>query len=169
MTSDRNAAKSNGHDKSIAAVLELLAEMWPAAFSIYENRRRPLKVGIREEILAALDGAVTAAELSLALRVYVSNRVYRARLVAGAVRIGLDGQPAGVVTPEQIPPSPSPPSPSPPPPSPPAPSPAPSPRLTLADLRAAATRRREQANQSAVAALGGGLANQAAPDSKTRN
>jgi sRNA-binding protein len=128
------------HNGNIAAVLELLAETWPAAFSIYEARRRPLKIGIRDEILAALDGAVTPAELGLALRCYVSNRVYRSRLVADAVRIGLDGEPTGIVTVDQIPrpsPSPSPPI------SPPSPSPPPGPRrLSLVDLRAAAAARR---------------------------
>ena len=163
------ATKTNGHDKNIQAVLELLAETWPATFSIYENRRRPLKIGIHHEILAALDGAVSAAELSLALRYYVSNKVYKSRLAVGAARIGLDGNPAGVVTPEEIPapvPSPSPPSPAPP-----SAPPAPSRRLSLADLRAAAARRREQktTNQFAVVALDDGLANQAAPHTKTRN
>jgi sRNA-binding protein len=103
----------NGHDRNIQAVLELLAETWPAAFSVYENRRRPLRIGIHTEILAALDGAITPIELRAALGCYVANPVYRARLVAGAVRIGLGGQPAGVVTPEQIPPARPSPSPSP--------------------------------------------------------
>jgi hypothetical protein len=133
-------AAPNGHDKNIQAVLELLAETWPAAFSIYEDRRRPLKIGIHTEILAALGGAVTAIELRVALGCYVANPVYRSRLVAGAVRIGLDGRAAGVVTPEQVPPAP-PPSPSPSPPSSP---PSPPRRLSLIDLRAAAARRREQ-------------------------
>jgi ProP effector len=134
-----------GHDKEIAAVLELLVEKWPAVFSIYENRRRPLKIGIHHEILAVLDGAITAAELSLTLRYYVANPVYRSRLTVGTARIGLDGRPAGVVTPEEIrPPSPPTPSPSsPPPPSSPSSPPSPPRRLSLADLRAAADRRRE--------------------------
>ncbi len=80
------------------AVLVLLAERWPACFSVYEGRRRQLKVGIHNDILAALDGTVAAKELGAALRVYVSNAVYRARLRAGAIRIGLDGRPAGEVT-----------------------------------------------------------------------
>ena len=146
--SDRLRPRTNGHDRNIQAVVELLTEKWPTVFSVYENRRRPLKIGIHHEILAALDGAVTPAELSLALRYYVCNRVYRSRLVAGAVRIGLDGTPAGVVTPEQIPAAPAPALPSPPAPAPVPPSPAPPPspprRLSLADLREAAARRRAQ-------------------------
>ena len=60
-------------------MLELSAETWPKRFSIYEARRQPLKVGVHHDILAALDGAVTAAELSRALRVYTGNKVYRSR------------------------------------------------------------------------------------------
>ena len=81
-------------DQTIAAVLELLAETWPKCFSIYEARRQPLKVGVHHDILAALDGAVTAAELSRALRVYTGNKVYRSRVRPGAMRIGLDGEPS---------------------------------------------------------------------------
>jgi hypothetical protein len=128
-------------------VIELLAETWPACFSVYQNRRHPLKIGIHHEILAALDGAVTETELRIALGCYVANPVYRARLVAGAVRIGLDGQPAGVVTPEQIPtPSAAPTS----PPSSPSSPPSPPRRLSLADLRAAAARRRDAADRGAA-------------------
>jgi sRNA-binding protein len=147
-------------DPAIGATLELLAEQFPKCFSVFEGRRRPLKIGIHHDVLAALDGAVTPQELGRALRVYVVNRVYLSRLVAGAVRIDLAGEPAGIVTPEQVPP--------------PRPRPArkaaapvkspvkgcskslpelavvaaatPGPqRLGLADLRAAAKRRRESA------------------------
>jgi ProP effector len=84
--------------RPVTAILELLVARWPRAFSIYEARRRPLKIGVHLDILAALDGAVTPDDLERASRVYTANKVYRARCVAGAVRIGLDGEPAGVVT-----------------------------------------------------------------------
>jgi ProP effector len=89
---------SAARDQNVGAVLELLAEKWPACFSIYEQRRRPLKVGIHVDIVAVLDGAVTPTELSRALKAYASNKVYRARLSVGATRIDLAGEPAGVVT-----------------------------------------------------------------------
>jgi sRNA-binding protein len=47
-------------DPTVGAVLELLAETFPACFSVYEVRRRPLKVGIHTDILKGLDGAVTS-------------------------------------------------------------------------------------------------------------
>jgi ProP effector len=86
------------HNQTITATLELLAERWPKCFSIWEKRRKPLKIGIHVDLAAALDGAVTAKELGGALRVYTANKVYRSRLVAGATRVGLDGAPAGIVT-----------------------------------------------------------------------
>ena len=49
------------------AAIALLTERWPLCFSVYERRRLPLKIGIKDEILAALDGAITPAELGTAL------------------------------------------------------------------------------------------------------
>jgi sRNA-binding protein len=93
---------SAGRSKPQAmAVIELLAETFPRCFVVHEARRRPLKIGIHQDILAALDGAVTARELSLALSIYCGNKVYKRRLRPGAVRIGLDGEPAGIVTADQ--------------------------------------------------------------------
>jgi ProP effector len=124
------------------AVLELLAATWPACFSIWEKRRQPLKIGIHLDILAALDGAVTPAELSRALRFYVANNVYRSRLVAGAARVDLNGEPAGEVTVQQVTRQAAPRAPrtiatsS-------APRTVAPPRISLADLREAARRRHE--------------------------
>jgi len=79
------------------AAIRALAERWPRCFSVNEKRRRPLKVGIAEEIRAAgLDIDVKAA-----LAFYAHSATYLKALVAGAVRIGLDGEPAGTVTKEQ--------------------------------------------------------------------
>jgi sRNA-binding protein len=94
--------------RNIMPALELLATRWPNTFNLYQYRRWPLKIGIDLEIVAALDGAIPTADLKLALRIYTSNKIYRRRLVAGAVRIDLSGEPTGVVTPEQVPPPPKP-------------------------------------------------------------
>lgn len=84
-------------DHAVDAAIALLAETWPACFAVYERRRRPLKIGIHHDVLAALDGAVTPRDL----RRYVHNRHYLWRMVVGAVRVGLDGNPAGAVTSDQ--------------------------------------------------------------------
>jgi sRNA-binding protein len=75
------------------------------------------------------------ADLGLALKLYTSNKIYRSRLIAGAARIGLDGEPAGVVAPEQVP---QPRKTAPPPCSAPK-------RLSLADLRIPARARKAAA------------------------
>jgi ProP effector len=90
-----------GLDPAVLALIKLLCERFPLAFFLFEQRRRPLKVGIHRDILAALAGVVSESELSIALRVYVSNKAYRSRLVVGATRIDLNGEGAGIVTPEQ--------------------------------------------------------------------
>ena len=87
-------------DPTAWAVIDLLIELFPKAFARHEARRRPLKIGIHNDLLRILDGAVTAAELSTALRCYTANKVYRGRLRAGATRIDLAGEPAGTVSPE---------------------------------------------------------------------
>lgn len=84
------------------AVVALLAERWPRCFSVFEQRRRPLKLGIHRDIATVLEGAVTVQELRSALRFYVSNTWYlRAAMVVGAARIDLDGNPSGSVTAEE--------------------------------------------------------------------
>lgn len=82
----------------VRAVFELLQERWPNCFSIYEAKRRPLKIGIHEEILKALEGVVTSDELRNALRCYVANEFYLKAIKAGAVRIDLNGETATVIS-----------------------------------------------------------------------
>jgi len=85
---------------AILAVVSLLAEKWPCCFSIIESGRRPLKLGIRDEVLVGLGGAISAGKVSAALRWYVSSPEYQRRLVHGAWRIDLNGKPAGSVSQE---------------------------------------------------------------------
>jgi ProP effector len=85
----------------IAAAIALLAEAFPKAFSIFEQRRRPLKIGIRGDLLARLGGTLTEIELRQVLRAYTANGAYRRRLLAGAPRIDLDGNPVGTVSAEE--------------------------------------------------------------------
>jgi ProP effector len=92
---------------TVHATLELLAEHYPRCFVLHQIKRGPLKIGIRDDLLQAFAGAISASELSAALRIYTSNRVYRERLIAGAPRFDLNGEVAGYVTPEeaaQVPP-----------------------------------------------------------------
>jgi ProP effector len=80
-------------------IIDILAEWFPQAFVVYEARRRPLKIGIHLDIIERTGGAIERQELSRALRIYVANNGYLMRASRpGAVRVDLDGQPAGEVT-----------------------------------------------------------------------
>jgi sRNA-binding protein len=86
-----------------AAIITRLAELFPKAISVYEQRRQPLAVGIRDAILAKVGDRITLQELNAALRAYTRNIGYlRAMARPGALRIGLAGEPDGAVTAEQM-------------------------------------------------------------------
>jgi ProP effector len=100
--SDKRTTEPRPRDEAVDAVILLLAEKWPACFFVYEQRRRPLKLGIHRDILAVLEGIVTVQELRSALRCYVGNPWYlHAAMTPGAVRIDLDGNPSGAVSAEE--------------------------------------------------------------------
>jgi sRNA-binding protein len=77
-------------------VIALLVERFPAAF--FGTDRKPLKIGICADLLAALDGAVAESDLKAALFAYVTSVTYLNAVRAGADRLDLAGQPAGAVT-----------------------------------------------------------------------
>jgi ProP effector len=81
------------HDTIVA-----LAELFPACFSVFQGRRKPLKVGIYDDVIAALGGAITDKEARLALAIYCGNHGYlRACAKAGTPRIDLAGNAVGAV------------------------------------------------------------------------
>jgi sRNA-binding protein len=88
-----------------ASPIELLIaefeRLWPTAFAVYEARRKPLRIGIHREVIAALAGKVPEEEVRHALRIYVANTAYMRGLRAGRARVGLDGEKAGEVTAEE--------------------------------------------------------------------
>jgi sRNA-binding protein len=141
-TTQAPASKRKARIEAATSVLFILRQRWPDTFARLSARtRRPLKVGIRDDVIAALPD-IPPALISFALGIYTSGVPYRSACIEGAARIGLGG-PAGVVSPAEAAharaqidkrqrrekPKAS--------------SPAPSPRrITLTDLRAAAARRR---------------------------
>jgi ProP effector len=80
------------------ATIARLAKRFPACFHVYEARRRPLAIGIRQHLRHALASEILPAELSLALRRYTGSVGYLRNMRRGAPRIDIDGQTAGVVT-----------------------------------------------------------------------
>lgn len=80
------------------AALELLAESFPDAISIYGARRKPLKVGIHRDILKALNGGLNAEEIGAALGFYTASESYLEKMLSGAWRYDLAGRHIGEVT-----------------------------------------------------------------------
>ena len=84
--------------ENIHAALTDLATRYPRAFVLEKYRpHRPLKVGVAADILARCP-VLTRRELGPALAVYAKRVMYLQSLVAGAIRIDLDGNPAGEVS-----------------------------------------------------------------------
>jgi sRNA-binding protein len=77
-------------------VAAMLAARFPQTFVADSSRpHRPLKVGIDRDLVAL--GVLDEASATRTLRHYCSRLMYRRSLVAGAVRVDLDGQVAGEV------------------------------------------------------------------------
>jgi sRNA-binding protein len=156
MTSSRNE-----RDVTVA----MLCARFPKAFFLYERRRVPLKIGIRNDVIAVLGDAIDRKLLVRALKHYFVNLGYQLAVRAGRPRYDLDGNVAGQVCAQEaeyalraiaglkamrepkkkspaVTPAPETPAPPPPPPSP----PEPPRRLGLSDLRAAALARKASAD-----------------------
>ena len=88
----------------VTSLLDRLVEAFPACFN--RSAPKPLKIGLDEELLARAGVHPALADLSpdqirQALQFYAQRPAYRRSLAKGGPRYGLDGQPAGEVTPEQ--------------------------------------------------------------------
>jgi ProP effector len=79
--------------------VDYLAEMFPKCFFKHPDQRRPLK----HNIVVDLEQRTTVDRTVLLHTIdwYQSHYRYRYGLIAGAVRIGLDGEKAGTVTPQE--------------------------------------------------------------------
>jgi sRNA-binding protein len=86
----------------VAAIITRLAELCPRLIFVYEARRKPLAIGIRDQIIAKVGDMITPDELSAALGSYVRSTGYLKAVARGAVRIDLEGNPVGAPTPEQM-------------------------------------------------------------------
>jgi len=89
----------------VNSMIALLCETYPKTFFLYERRRVPLKLGIRNDIMRAMgsgiDPAQASAAVGWALRMYCSNSFYLDKIRTGAKRIDLDGKEVGCVSAEQ--------------------------------------------------------------------
>lgn len=84
-------------------LIAYLSELFPACF-ISSGEARPLKIGIFQDLAARLadDPRVSKTLLRSALRQYTSSWRYLHGLRPGALRVDLDGNPAGELTEEHV-------------------------------------------------------------------
>jgi RNA chaperone ProQ/FINO-like protein len=91
------AEDKNNH--SPEAIIQFLAGKWRHCFFVNGSERLPLKVGIFQEIVAALNGTVAEKDLSNALRSYCASESYLLALTRPrARRVGLNGRLVSTVT-----------------------------------------------------------------------
>ena len=95
----RNVARSAGPTWALRAdaAIMRLEQLFPRCFFIFDQRRRPLKLGIYNDVSKAAP-TFDPVELSIALKRYVGSPCYLARTRVGEARIDLDGNAAGSVT-----------------------------------------------------------------------
>ena len=76
-----------------------LHERFPAVFGPRGSQPAPLKVGIREDLLARQDElGAPWGRVACFLRAWTRRRIYHEAICRRGPRIGLDGQPAGEVS-----------------------------------------------------------------------
>lgn len=85
--------------------VELLRAYFPAAFKL-PSEIKPLKKGIKQDLLirlSTLENIVTEDKACMvkSLAYYVNTLAYHKSVVEGAIRIDLDGMPAGTVLAEE--------------------------------------------------------------------
>jgi ProP effector len=83
---------------SVAAVLALLTSTFPKTFAVDPKWRKPLKIGIADDLIVRIDGAIQRRELGVALMVYCNSVSYLRACKVGAERFDLDGNAVGIVT-----------------------------------------------------------------------
>ncbi len=84
---------------AVLATVTLLADRFPAAFFMFESRRRPLKIGVAADICEAVP-EINKEHLQWALARYCMSPGYLRSLTVGAERVDLAGNAAGTVTEE---------------------------------------------------------------------
>lgn len=80
-----------------ARVRRILVERFPKAFAGWGESKPPLKIGIFDDLVAALP-ELPVAEIQQGLQDYTSGPTYTSSLTEGANRINLNGEPVGVVS-----------------------------------------------------------------------
>ncbi len=89
--------------KNSKEVIAYIAECFPKCFTL-EGEAKPLKIGIFQDLAQRLadDEKVSKTQLRAALRQYTSSWRYLHGVKPGAVRVDLDGNPAGELEQEHV-------------------------------------------------------------------
>ena len=97
---NRGAKPKAATNPKLPPFLKVLVKRFPLAFNL--NDRKPLKIGIYQDILAAFadDSSFSNNALKKALRYYVTGRGYLLAMVNSTTRIDLEGNVAGEISPE---------------------------------------------------------------------
>jgi sRNA-binding protein len=95
--SDRSPALSREAKRQAArTTVAMLSQRWPKCFD--PKNRRPLKIGIAQDLLSELGDAVPRSELKDALNLYCGDVGYLSTLRAGTSRLDLHGNEVGIVS-----------------------------------------------------------------------
>ena len=96
------ASNTNKVNPPVKEVIAYLAEKFPRCFRV-EGEAKPVKIGLFEDLSAALadDETVSKTQLRQALRGYTMSWRYLAACKPNAVRVGLQGEEAGIVDEQQ--------------------------------------------------------------------
>jgi len=79
-----------------------LQKRFPLAFPKNPAPKSPLKLGISKDLIAQAEAlSLSEADLLEAIKVWCQGSRYWAAMTKGAARVNLEGQPEGIVTPEQ--------------------------------------------------------------------
>ena len=95
----RRAAKSAARIVA-RQTITVLCERFPLAFMPTGEPKKPLKIGIFDDLLAACPD-IEPARIKIAMEDYCHGPRYLIEQVEGAMRVGLDGQATGAVTTHQ--------------------------------------------------------------------
>lgn len=105
VTADRSQPAAPGSRTGLRADRRALAVAFPACFNQPKSKapKRPLKIGITSDLIArgvtGEDGQpLSRKRIERAVRDYCLGTKYDAALISGAIRIDLDGNPAGTVS-----------------------------------------------------------------------
>ncbi|AMK79394.1 MULTISPECIES: ProQ/FinO family protein [Methylomonas] len=98
-TAEKPPIKKSGKADALVSIIGLLQKTFPLAFPKKPAAKLPLKIGIHKDILAHADQLGTEKnQLRTALKAWCWGHRYWDCLTEDAVRVDLNGNPAGQVT-----------------------------------------------------------------------